>query len=169
MNYIYRLLVVSALILLPNSILAIENDYPKTLKERKIDEMGSVLGGEGLVFRPSKVKNQSTKATITDTHVNKYLWQAALDILKDMPLMNVDSTSGTIITEWYSNKNMPKYSYKVSVFIKDEVISPEALHVSVFEKTEKSKEPTEAKDLEASFEDKILRKAREIYISSERK
>lgn len=145
--------------------LARKDDYPKTLQERKIEEMGSVVGGEGLVFTPSKIKKESTKATVENSAVNKYLWKAALETLKDMPLMNADAANGLVLTDWHSSKDMPGFSYKVEVFVKDDVISPEALEVKVFEKAG-NKEPREAGDLKASFEDRILRKARELYIMS---
>ena len=41
-----------------------ESDYPKTRDERKNDEIGSMVGGGGIIFTPSKTKNESTKQQI---------------------------------------------------------------------------------------------------------
>ena len=60
--------------------LAIASDYPKSPLEREVDEMGSVVGGEGLVFRPGKEKSTATRATIGNT--NKHLFEAAINVLK---------------------------------------------------------------------------------------
>jgi hypothetical protein len=42
--------------------------------------MGSVLGGEGIVFRPTKIRNNSTRTE--DSKVNNYLWNATKDIVE---------------------------------------------------------------------------------------
>ena len=48
---------------------ASDSQYPRTREERRREEIGSVVGGEGLVFRPGKIRNESTK---TDNNkVNK--------------------------------------------------------------------------------------------------
>jgi hypothetical protein len=147
-----------------------EGDYPKTKEEREMDEMGSVLGGEGITFRPSKSKNESTRTQIGFA-VNKYLWQAALNVLSFSPLNSVDSNGGVIITDWYSPKDNPQFSFKIHVFIKANVISPDAIEVRVFERVLKNNnwQQTDSKsNLSYTLEDKILRKARELYIQSER-
>lgn len=147
-----------------------ESDYPKTKEEREIDEMGSIIGGEGITFRPSKNKNESTKTQI-DFAVNKYLWQAALEVLSFSPLNSVDSSGGVIITDWYSPKDRRQFSFKIHVFIKANVISPDAIEVKVFERVLRNNDwhYTDSKsNLSNIIEDKILRKAREIYIQSNR-
>lgn len=145
-----------------------DDQYPKTRDDRKDDEIGSMLGGEGLMFTPGKIKNESTKQII-GASVNKYLWQAALQILDFAPLSSADSNGGVIITDWYSPKANQNFSYKINVLIKDDVINPEAIEVKVFErKLEKgnwvqSGKPSEMANI---LEEKIIRRARELYIQS---
>ncbi|WP_347938741.1 DUF3576 domain-containing protein [Rickettsia oklahomensis] len=149
------------------SILA--DDYPKTEREQKWDEVGSITGEEGLVFRPGRVKNESTKAV--GSSVNKYLWQAALETISFVPLASVDSNGGVIITEWYSPRSNPNFQFKINIFIKDDVISPDSIEVKVFEKMLKSKQwvlNQNTSNLAITLEEKILRKARDIYINSTR-
>lgn len=112
---------------------SLAGDYPKSRVETEMDEMGSLLQGEGLVFRPGKTKSTATKSKVGN--VNKYLYQAALDVLDFAPLTSADSIGGVIITEWYSPKGQPNTQFKINVFIKDEVISSEAVDVKAYERT----------------------------------
>lgn len=147
-----------------------ESNYPKTKEERKNDEMGSILQGSGIIFTPGKNKNESTKQQLHS--VNKYLWQASIEILNFAPLASVDSNSGVIITDWYSPKDNPKYSFKINVIIKEDVISPNAITVKIFKKLLKNntwQEIDQESKLAIIIEDKILRKARELYINANRK
>ncbi|WPY01317.1 DUF3576 domain-containing protein [Candidatus Trichorickettsia mobilis] len=169
-NISYCLLIIFFICSFANNLLATNDNYPKTREERKAEEMGSMLGGDGIVFAPGKIKNESTKNSVGS--VNKYLWQAAIETLNFAPLAAIDSTGGVIITEWYSPKNKPQFSFKINLFIKDTVISPDAIEVKVFSKTLKNGNWTQndkPSDLAPVLEDKILRRARELYIQSERK
>lgn len=152
------------------SVVAKNADYPKTIDEKRADEIGSVLGGEGIIFSPTKIKNESTKALIGS--VNKYLWQSSIEILNFVPLASVDSNGGVIITEWYSPKHDPQSSFKINVLIKDTIIGPDAIEVKVFVKSLKNGhwiQSDQKSNLDSILEDKILRRARELYIGSERK
>jgi hypothetical protein len=147
-----------------------ERDYPKTKQEREVDSMGSILGGEGVIFKPGKVKNETTKTQLGFS-INKYLWQAAIETLNFAPLGSIDSNSGVIITDWYSPKNKPGFSFKINIFIRDNVISPEAIEVKLFQRVLKNNswQPVDQpSNLPTILEDKILRRARELYIKSER-
>lgn len=152
---------------------AFAGDYPKSRLENEMDEMGSVAGGEGIVFRPGKVKNESTKASVSNVgKVNKYLYQASLDILDLAPLASADSTGGVIVTEWYSTGSSSNTQFKVNVFIKDDVISADAIEVKAFERSRRNgkwSEDYKKSPISIVLEDKILRRARELYISSGRK
>ena len=148
------------------SAVQIENEYPKTLQERRADEMGSVLDGGGVSFSRKKVKNESTKALVGS--VNKYLWESTIEILDFAPLSSTDSSSGIIITDWYSPSAEPKDNWKINVRIKDIVISPEALEIKVFTRKLVNNRWVESKKNLAEQDilvDKILRRARELYIN----
>ena len=152
------------LILLAYTTNSLAGDYPKSRVETEMDEMGSLLQGEGIVFRPGKTKSTSTKAKIGN--VNKYLYQAALEVLDFVPLTSADSVGGVIITEWYNPKGQPNTQFKINVFIKDEIISSEALDVKAYERTKTGNKWS--KDYKESaigsiLEDKIIRRARTLY------
>jgi len=157
----------SAIILFAAQLFA--SDYPKTQVEREMDEMGSLLGGEGIIFRPGKERSNATKAKIGN--VNKYLFQASIDVLKFAPLSSADSKGGVIITEWYSPKDQKNTQFKVTVYIKDDLITPEGLEVIAFERKRvdgKWSEDHQSSTIAKVLEDKIIRKARDLYLQSAR-
>jgi hypothetical protein len=171
MKNIYKprffLSVICSLFFLQGSALAVNEDYPEVESISKMEDMGSMAGEEGLVFRPGRIRNESTKTQ--EIKVNRYLWQASLDTLSHTPLASVDSYGGVIITDWHSPNNKPNFRFKISVFIKDNVISPDAVEVKVFEQILKNGNwisTTNSPNLAISLENKILRRARELFISA---
>lgn len=94
-----------------------------------------VLGMVGLLAacgggndRPAPAK--LPPARITQIGVNSYLWRATLDTLAFMPMAQVDSNGGVILTDWYVNPKTPAERVKVSVFILDKDLRADALKVS---------------------------------------
>lgn len=160
-----KTLILSLLILAHSSALA--SKYPKTAEQKEADEIGSLLGGGGISFAPFHSKNESTKDEANN--VNIFLVEASKNILNFMPLNSFDIRSGSLITDWYSTLDQPNYSYKVIVNIKSNIISPEAIDVNVHEKKLKNGNwynmPLSDK-LSREFENKILKKARELFINS---
>jgi hypothetical protein len=157
-----------ALILLCySSISALASEYPMTRGERKAEEMGSALGGEGIVFRPSKIAKTSTSTGEKAT--NTYLWEAALEILDFAPLSIKNQDRGIISTDWNSDKSNPNITSKITVTITSNVISPESIIVVYKQKILKNgswveDDAPKAKSIE--IEAKIIRRARELYQKS---
>lgn len=143
---------------------AYESKYPQSREDRQADEMGSILGGEGIIFRPSKIRNESTKTT--HSTFNKYLWDASLDVLSVAPLMVKDENSGMISTDWYSDKKDPNLTIKVSVKILDNIIAPESIDVEVLQRVFKNGrwlEDNASDSIKIKTEEEILRKAKSLY------
>ncbi len=168
-----------------SNAIAISSDYPETEHERKLEEMGSLVGGEGFTFKAGKIRNESTatptksltkssklSAKASCSKINQYLWQASIEVLNFIPLASSDSNGGVIITEWYSPKESKNFRFKINIFIKDTIISPDAIEVRVFEQNLKNNnwiDKADPSNLAITIEDKILRKSRELYISADRK
>lgn len=154
----------SLLFLLSNTAYA--GDYPKSPEERKAEEIGSILGGDGLIFRPSKIQNNSTRTK--GSKANSFMWNASMDILEDMaPISISDKEEGTITTEWYSDREDPNRSYKIKVQISDNVIRPESITTELKSKVLKNGRWLEEKysgDKATEIENNILRRARQLYI-----
>ena len=69
-------------------------------------------------------------ARITTIGVNAYLWRASLDTIGFMPLAQVDSNGGVIITDWYATAQSPNERVKVTISIVDTELRADALKVT---------------------------------------
>lgn len=101
--------------------------------------------------------------------VNKFLWQAALDKTKFMPLLVKDAKSGKIVTGWYSVKGQPSERFKLEVRIMSEELRADCLKVSgmVAEKSGgKWVEAPMKKSMIHAIELSILERARVLYRQS---
>lgn len=164
-------------IFLPISILILfavnsfaESSYPKSQKEQREEQMGSIFGGDGLVFQPGKIMNSSTR---TDgMPVNKYLWIASLEAVNFMPISSTDAVGGIIVTDWYSNEKNATERFKIMIMITDNVITPSSIDVRVYKRLKKEGEWVDVKtsdELRNNIEDKILRRARDLNIDNKKK
>lgn len=77
--------------------------------------------------RPSTIE---APARLTTIGVNAYLWRAALDTIGFMPLAQVDSNGGVIITDWYATPQSPNERVKVTVAILDTELRSDAIKVT---------------------------------------
>jgi hypothetical protein len=66
----------------------------------------------------------------TTIGVNAFLWRASLETLAFMPLAQVDSNGGVIVTDWYANPQAPGERVKVTVYILDRELRADALRVA---------------------------------------
>jgi predicted small lipoprotein YifL len=82
-----------------------------------------------------KTPSDEAPARITTIGVNAYLWRAALDTIAFMPLAQVDSNGGIIITDWYSTPSAPNERVKVTVSILDTELRADAIKVSANRQT----------------------------------
>lgn len=147
------------------SQVTVAGDYPKSADERKAEEIGSVLGGEGVVFHPGKVKNLATKTD--NSKINQFLWQATLDVVDFAPIISSESEQGFISTDWYSDKKDAKRSFKLQVSIVGDIISPESIKTTLKQRIKKDGvwiEDDAPSSIQMDVEDKILRRARQLYI-----
>ena len=83
------------------------------------------------------VKSASIEAParITTIGVNAYLWRAALDTIGFMPLAQVDSNGGIIITDWYATPATPNERVKVTISILDTELRADAIKVTAVRQT----------------------------------
>jgi hypothetical protein len=105
----------------------------------------------------------------TNVNVNGYLWRASLDILSIAPLISTDAFGGTIITDWYVDKNIKNQRLKITAFIKTSELRSEGIGVKVHIQNFKNNSWSETstnRDLEIQIENNILNKARNLRLSS---
>ncbi len=99
--------------------------------------------------------------------VNGYLWRASLDAVAELPLLSADPASGTILTDWFINPEVPSERLKVAEFVLDRALRADAIKVSVTRQELKSGVWINAEvraGTELEIEDVILGGARELRI-----
>ena len=74
--------------------------------------------------------NLEAARQVTNIGVNGYLWRAALETLDFMPMAQVDSQGGVIITDWYANPQAPEERVKDTVYILDRDLRADGVRVA---------------------------------------
>jgi hypothetical protein len=112
--------------------------------------------------------NPENRGGIT-ANVNGFLWRASLNVLSVAPLISTDAMGGTIITDWYINKNISNQRIKISAFIKTSELRSDGISIKVYLQTLKNgmwADITTNKNLEYQIENQILNEARNLRINS---
>ena len=102
-------------------------------------------------------------------NVNASLWRASLNVLSIAPLISTDALGGTIITDWYVNKNIKNQRIKITAFIKTSELRSDGISVKVHLQNLNDgiwSDIVTNKDLEIQIENQILSEARNIRINS---
>ncbi len=102
-------------------------------------------------------------------NVNAFLWRASLNVLSIAPLISTDALGGTIITDWYVNKNIKNQRIKITAFIKTSELRSDGISVKVHLQNLNDgiwSDIVTNKDLEIQIENQILSEARNIRINS---
>lgn len=102
-------------------------------------------------------------------NVNGYLWRASLDVLSIAPLVSTDALGGTIITDWYINKNIVNQRVKITAFIKTSELRSDGIEIKVHLQEKKDGnwfDTLRNINLETQIENQILNEARNLRINS---
>ena len=102
-------------------------------------------------------------------NVNAFLWRASLNILSIAPLISTDALGGTIISDWYINKNVKNQRLKITAFILTRELRSDGIkvmvHIQNFKNNVWSETITDS-DLANKIEENILNEARDLRIKS---
>ena len=112
------------------------------------------------------LNSQSSKSTV---NVNGYLWRASLNVLSIAPLISTDALGGTIISDWYINKNIKNKRIKIMAYIKTSELRSDGISVKVHVQNLKNGFWTETytdEKLASQIENNILNEARNYRINS---
>lgn len=167
------LLVITALLLVNLSSTAGENKYPKSSRDQRKENFGSVIGGDEKGAGGFNLFNLGKKSDTSEYKglgVNVYLWKASLEVISFMPIAISDSSGGVITTEWSEDLDHPGERYKINILIKSTELNTHSLKVTVFKQTLqdniwRSVKPSD--QIVSDIEDKILTKARKLKLSQE--
>ena len=119
----------------------------------------------------SDILNRESKEGIS-VNVNGYLWRASLDVLSIAPLISTDALGGTIITDWYVNKNIKNKRIKIMAYIKTSELRSDGVSVKVHVQKLESGVWTDTftdNKLASQIENNILNEARNYRINSSNK
>ena len=139
-------------------------------KPQKDEGPVSIITGETGGWSLSDFRNQSGSQSTT-LPVNAILWRAALDIAALLPISDVDTFGGTIVTEWYSLPESPNERIKLTIFVVGRELRSDAIRVVVNVQTRDGLQGNwgnNTRDLEFGrrLEDLVLNRAREIRTDS---
>jgi len=94
----------------------------------------------------------------TTLEVNRYLWNASLDVLSFLPIQSVDPFSGVIITG-YGVPPGGGRAYRATVFVQDPALEARSLKVALA-----SRGGPVSADTQRAVEDAILTRARQLRL-----
>tara|TARA_A100001015_G_scaffold198424_1_gene221418 strand:- start:255 stop:755 length:501 start_codon:yes stop_codon:yes gene_type:complete len=101
--------------------------------------------------------------------INALLWRASLDIASSIPIDDIDTFGGSIITEWYSLTTSPDERIKLTFFVLDLELRSDAIRIQVYVQRRQDglwiDNGTDS-DLARKLEELVLTRAREIRASS---
>jgi hypothetical protein len=131
------------------------------------DEKLSIITGKPVGL---KLNDFGDKAKVdASMPVNALAWRAALDIAALLPLSEVDTFGGTIVTEWYSLPSRPDERIKLTMFIIGRELRSDSVSVRVHVQKRGTDGWSDAARDEAfarRIEDLILSRARELRAES---
>ncbi|GKY86764.1 DUF3576 domain-containing protein [Sinisalibacter aestuarii] len=119
--------------------------------------------------RPARERSRPERETIWDlfadrddpnttVEVNKYLWNAALDVLNFMPLEAADPFTGVMVFG-YGTPPGGGGAYKATVFVRDPALDARSIEVAV-----QSRGGAVSTETAHKIEDAILARARQLRI-----
>ena len=136
MFYILLKKILSTLIII-SLLIACGGETRKLTKEEKIynprdrQRLADIKKGGGGILDNFFNKDEDKKRSQNLISIDSPMWKASLDILSSFPLLNVDSGSGLIITDWYSSEKKPSERFKITVLLLSQEIRTESIKVAV--------------------------------------
>jgi len=109
--------------------------------------------------------NKTEGGSNSSIPVNALLWRAALDIASFVPLDDVDTFGGSIVTEWHQPKATPMKRLKLTMFVIGRELRADAITVHAYIQNRLDTEWIDAGRDEAlgrKLEDLVLTRAREL-------
>ena len=101
--------------------------------------------------------------------VNALLWRAALDIASFVPLDDVDTFGGSIVTEWHQSEGDNNQRLKLAIFIIGRELRSDAVKVHAYLQKKRGNEWIDAgrdEVLGRKLEGLVLTRARELRATS---
>ena len=136
----------------------------KTTPVEQPEEPVSVITGKAGGIKLSDFGTKKTSSG-DGLPVNALLWRAALDIASFVPLDDVDTFGGSIVTEWHQPKDTPNQRLKLTMFVIGRELRSDAITVRAYIQNRLGTEWVDAgrdEELGRKLEDLVLTRAREL-------
>ncbi|MPQ95617.1 hypothetical protein BMI91_11875 [Thioclava sediminum] len=139
-----------------------------TASQREANQLDHTPGSnEAVIDGPTR--RVQKKSTVWDifggngdpnitVEVNKYLWQASLEVLDFLPIQEVDPFSGVIVTG-YGTPPGGGRAYKATVYVTDPALDARSLKVSI-----RTQGGAVSADTQRAVENAILTRARQLRV-----
>ena len=75
---------------------------------------------------------QSKNNAVSTMPVNAILWRASLEIVSIIPISEVDTFSGTIVSDWHSLPEKQNERLKITIFVLDRELRADAVKAVVY-------------------------------------
>lgn len=102
------------------------------------------------------------KDTGNTVRVNRYLWNASLDVLNFLPIQSIDPFTGVIVTG-YGTPPGGGRAYRATVYIKDPALDARSLNVAIA-----TRSGPVAAGTQRAVENAILARARQLRIADKK-
>ena len=79
--------------------------------------------------------NSKKKSGVFDFATSNEMWRASIQVLNFTPLVSADYGGGILISDWYSEENSSKDSYKITVIFLSNEIRADGLDIRVHKRT----------------------------------
>ena len=133
------------------SVLRQRENTPTEIRRREAEERGTIWD----LFQNRDDPNVTVE-------VNKYIWNASLDVLSFLPLQAADPFSGVIVTG-YGTPPGGGRAYRATIFVQDPALDARSLNVALQSRSG----PVSPATVQA-VEDAILTRARQLRIADRR-
>ena len=130
---------------------------------------GSIITGRAEQgVRLSDLMGQNAQNNGTGLPINALLWRASLDVVSTIPLDDVDTFGGTIVTEWYQVNKTSDERIKITAFVLDRELRADGIRVVVYVQKrigDNWQDSGTDSEMGKQMEELILTRAREIRAS----
>ena len=111
----------------------------------------NVKEGKGVSLRDFTKRGTTTYEFSTSNP----MWRAAFDVIDFMPLVTVDYSGGTIITDWYTDNRAPNESLKFTIRFLSSELRADSIKIIIHKKVCEEKSNCVIKKISSKLEDEI--------------
>ena len=137
---------------------AFNNEMSDETREQLV-ESGAIADPDRSTIWDLFNNNEDPNVTV---EVNRYLWNASLEVLDFLPVQSVDPFSGVIVTG-YGTPPGGGRAYRATIYIKDPALDARSLNVSIM-----TRGGPVAAGTQRAVEDAILTRARQLRSADRR-